>query len=61
MGKITNFFRGVIEEFRKVSWPTREELSESTFLVIFTIFLIAVFLWGVDKFLEMIVRKLFGG
>ena len=61
MGKITNFFRGVIEEFRKVSWPTREELSESTFLVIFTNFLIAVFLWGVDKFLEMIVRKLFGG
>jgi len=61
MNKVWLFFRGVADEFRSVSWPKKEQLSESTFLVIFTIFMIAVFLWGIDKILEMIVRKLFGG
>jgi preprotein translocase subunit SecE len=37
-------------EMNKVSWPTRAELLRSSIVVIFSIFLLALILFGYDMF-----------
>jgi preprotein translocase subunit SecE len=46
--KVIAFFQDAVKEMEKVTWPTREELFESTRVVIAVCLLIAVFTWGVD-------------
>ncbi len=46
--KILNFFTDVTKEMQKVTWPSREELIESTKIVIIVTLLIALFTWVVD-------------
>jgi preprotein translocase subunit SecE len=46
--KIIAFFQDAVKEMEKVTWPTREELFESTRVVIAVCLLIAVFTWVVD-------------
>lgn len=46
--KILNFFNDVVKEMEKVTWPTRDELMESTRIVIVVSLAIAVFAWVVD-------------
>ncbi len=46
--KIVNFFNDVYKEMEKVTWPSKEELMESTKIVILVSLAIAVFAWVVD-------------
>ncbi|HWP82004.1 MAG TPA: preprotein translocase subunit SecE [Bacteroidota bacterium] len=46
--KIINFFQDVYKEMEKVTWPSREELFESTKIVIVVSLIIALFAWAVD-------------
>ena len=46
--KILNFFNDVKKEMEKVTWPTREELMESTKIVIIVSLIISVFTYVVD-------------
>ncbi|HTP80761.1 MAG TPA: preprotein translocase subunit SecE [Bacteroidota bacterium] len=46
--KILNFVNDVTREMEKVTWPTREELFESTRIVIAVSLVIAAFAWVVD-------------
>ncbi len=46
--KIVNFFNDVYKEMEKVTWPSKEELMESTKIVILVSLGIAVFTWVVD-------------
>jgi preprotein translocase subunit SecE len=46
--KIINFFQDVYKEMEKVTWPSREELFESTKIVIVVSLIIAIFAWVVD-------------
>jgi preprotein translocase subunit SecE len=46
--KILNFFNDVVKEMDKVTWPSRDELMESTKIVILVTLIIAVFAWVVD-------------
>jgi preprotein translocase subunit SecE len=46
--KLINFFRDVVKEMEKVTWPTREELLESTRVVIIVSLVISVLTWFVD-------------
>jgi preprotein translocase subunit SecE len=52
------FFRGVVSEMKKVSWPTRKELTNSTAIVLVLILVFAVAVGIVDlglgKLLELI-------
>ncbi len=47
-------------ELKKVVWPTRKETVQSTGLVLAFVFVMAVFLWGVDWILASIIRVLMG-
>jgi len=55
--KIVNFFNDVVKEMKKVTWPTKDELKESTVIVIVTCLIIAAFTY----FIDMIVAQLFKG
>lgn len=46
--KLLNFFTDVRKEMEKVTWPTRDELMESTKIVIIVSLLISVFTYVVD-------------
>ena len=56
--KIINFFNDVVKEMGKVTWPTREELAESTKIVIIVCLLISVFTWGVDTLLAAALKAI---
>jgi len=56
--KILNFFNDVVKEMGKVTWPTREELIESTKIVIIVCVLISMFTWGVDTLLSAALKAI---
>ena len=56
--KILNFFNDVTKEMGKVTWPTREELAESTKVVIIVCLIISVFTWGVDTLLSAALKAI---
>ena len=56
--KILNFFRDVVKEMEKVTWPSREELTESTKIVIIVTLVIAVFAWVVDTALSEVLKRI---
>ncbi len=52
------FVREVIAEFRKVSWPSRQELINSTVVVITVTVVVSLFLGAVDVALARIVERI---
>lgn len=48
MGKLTGFFKSVVSEMRKVSWPKRKDLTRYTIVVIFTVIFMAVYFGLID-------------
>ena len=52
------FFDEVLAEFRKVTWPSRQELINSTVVVIAVTVVIAFFLGGVDIVLARVVERI---
>ena len=53
--KIREFFHEVLVEFRRVSWPSRREVTGSTTVVIVMVLVLAVFLAAVDNALSWLV------
>jgi preprotein translocase subunit SecE len=58
--KIRKFFSEIVSELKKVTWPTRDELKESTKLVIIATFVVTLFVGLVDQILTLIIRRLLG-
>lgn len=56
--KIVNFFKDVVKEMSKVTWPTREELMEQTKIVIIVTLIIAVFTWAVDTGISYLLKAI---
>lgn len=50
---VNEYVKDVRVEMSKVSWPTREELRESTLVVIVMVFVIAIFIGVVDRGLSL--------
>ena len=46
--RIRKYFRGVVSELKKVTWPTRKELINSTAVVLVVILIFAVAVGIVD-------------
>jgi len=59
MDQVREFYKDVRLESAKVSWPTREELIDSTVVVLWTVVLVAVFIGIVDLILTFSVGLLF--
>jgi len=56
--KIINFFADIAKEMEKVTWPTREELFESTKIVIVVTLVISLFTWVVDTALSEALKAI---
>ena len=56
MSSITQFFRNVSSEMRKVSWPKRKELVGYSITVFVTVILLTLFFAGVDLGISKLVR-----
>jgi preprotein translocase subunit SecE len=46
--KITDYWRQTMEELKKCSWPTWEELKGSTVIVVISVVILGAFTVGVD-------------
>ena len=64
---VRQFWREVALEMKKVSWPTRTEVINTTIITIVVVFFFAAFLWVSDTGLsylihgvEWLARKIFG-
>ncbi|MCI0404492.1 MAG: preprotein translocase subunit SecE [candidate division Zixibacteria bacterium] len=55
IGKVRGFFTEVATELKKVSWSTRQELIESTWVVIISSALLGFFISGIDLVLSRII------
>jgi preprotein translocase subunit SecE len=58
MERLTTFVHDVRVESRKVTWPSREELQESTTVVLMTVLVISVFIFVVDLGVNQVVTRL---
>jgi preprotein translocase subunit SecE len=56
--KLKNFFKEVRTEAKKVNYPSKDELTGSTWVVITTVVIVSVFLGIVDVSLSKIVKLL---
>lgn len=56
--KIITFVTDVVKEMSKVTWPKREELRDSTVIVLAVCGVIAVFVYVIDTFVSKIMEAL---
>jgi preprotein translocase subunit SecE len=56
--RVKEFTQDVLVEFRKVTWPSRPELINSTTVVIVVTVVLAFFLGGVDIGLTKLVERI---
>jgi len=56
--KIITFFQDVVKEMKKVTWPNKEELKDSTIVVLVATLIIAAFVWGVDTAVNLTLRAI---
>ncbi|MBO0722603.1 MAG: preprotein translocase subunit SecE [Blastocatellia bacterium] len=66
MTNIRQFWYDVKTEMKKVSWPMRNEVMQTTIIVIIAIFFFALYLYAADQFftyvihgLEWVAKKIF--
>lgn len=61
VARLREFVLEVLAEFRKVTWPSRQELINSTIVVIVVTVVLSLFLGGVDIVLARAVEWILGG
>ena len=54
------FFKQVKQEVKKVTWPTRQEVLQTSFMVLVLVAIAATFFFFVDQFFGFIVKIIFG-
>ena len=59
LARAREFLKEVRVESTKVSWPTRNELRDSTIVVIVTVLNVSIFIGVVDRLLSFGVGSLF--
>ena len=62
MAKISpiQFFRQVKQEIKKVTWPTRKEVMQTSIMVIILVAIAATFFFFVDQIFVWVVKLIFG-
>ncbi len=58
MERFNGFLREVRVEVRKVTWPSKGELWESTIVVLVTVAIISMFIFVVDRVVGLAVTKI---
>jgi preprotein translocase subunit SecE len=53
--RLREFFQEVTAEFRRVNWPSRQEVAASTAVVLVVVFVLSMYLGAVDVALSRLV------
>ena len=56
--KLTKFLREVRSELKKISWPSKKELTANTRVVLVSVFFAATLIWIIDGFFAQILRAI---
>ena len=56
--KIRTFYLDTVAELKKCTWPSWDELIQSTVVVVVTAFLLSLFVFGADIVIRSVVRFL---
>ena len=57
--KIKNFFEDIVKEMKKVTWPTKAELMESSKIVIVVCIILAGFTYIIDMIINQVIKGIF--
>ncbi len=57
--KFLGYFSDVYKEMKKVTWPKKQELIDSTKIVLITMVFFAAFVYLVDKGISEILKVIF--
>lgn len=55
---IGQFYRDVKAEMKRVTWPTREEVYQTTIVTVLVVIFFGYFLWAMNEVLAYLVRAL---
>jgi preprotein translocase subunit SecE len=55
-----SYVKAARNEFRKVTWPTKQEATQMTIIVLVAVVVLALLLWGVDALFLYLVGLLTG-
>ncbi len=56
VARVTQYLRETGQEMKRVSWPGKQELKESTLVVLVTVTVIMLLLFVVDKILDLGIK-----
>ena len=56
--KIVAFFTDVVKEMKKVTWPKKDELRDSTMVVLVVCLIIAAFVFVVDTSVSEVLKRI---
>lgn len=54
--KMIQFLREAREELGKVTWPSKDDVTKFTVVVVITVVIISMFLWFVDRGLMLLIQ-----
>lgn len=57
--KIKSFINEAIAELKKVSWPTKKEIKDTTLVVIIAVFIFGLYLFTIDLILQWILHNIY--
>ncbi|NTW06312.1 MAG: preprotein translocase subunit SecE [Syntrophaceae bacterium] len=60
MQKVTQFLGDAKAELKKVTWPSRKQATASTFVVIFIVFVMAIYFGIIDFGLAKLIKFILG-
>jgi preprotein translocase subunit SecE len=52
------FYRDVKAEMKKVTWPTRQEVYNTTLVVLIAVVFFGFFLWGADLLIQLAFEQI---
>jgi preprotein translocase subunit SecE len=59
VGKIKEFSRNVVAEMKKVSWPSKGALKDSTIVVLVVTAVITLFVLAIDQVMTAVISMIF--
>lgn len=58
--KIKKYFKDLKAEFKKVVWPTKKQVTNNTGVVLITMAVAGVFIWGLDTIFSQLLKLVLG-
>lgn len=57
---LSEYFKGVKFEFKKIEWPTKEQMGYEFFAVVVIVAIIAALIYGIDLGLDKVINFITG-